>query len=131
MLHRGGFKVCLLHCVIYGLKQSHHIWCVKLSGLLTSYVFTPYKTDPFFYARDHICQFLVHVVNVDDILLTGSNKVDIVATKSYLYMHLVMHNLQTPFNFLGIEFVCQLGKSTQPYRNYALDVLQKIRLRGV
>ena len=48
--------------------------------------------------------YVVLVIYVDDILLTGNDEVVISATKAYLQTHFVIRDLKTPRYFLGIEF---------------------------
>ena len=66
-------QVCLLGRAIYGLKQSPRAWFVKLSGLLTTYVFNPFKSDPIVMRKTTSAGYVVLAIYVDDILLTGND----------------------------------------------------------
>ena len=76
--------VCLLHCAINGLKQSHRAWCVKFSGLLTAYGLNPCKFDLTVRCKTTSIGYVVLAIYVDDILLTSSDKASLSATKAYI-----------------------------------------------
>ena len=80
-------QVYLLCRAIYGLKQSPRAWFVKFSGLLTAYGFNPCKSDPIVMCKTTFAGYVVLVIYVDDILLTGNDEAAIYATKSYLQTH--------------------------------------------
>ena len=88
--------VCLLHRVIYGLKQSPHAWFVKFSGLLTAYGFNPYKSDPIVMVKTTSLGYVLLAIYVDDIILTCSDETGISATKSYLQTYFTIRDLKTP-----------------------------------
>ena len=88
--------VCLLHRVIYGLKQSPHAWFVKFNGLLTTYGFNPYKCDPIVMVKTTSLGYVLLVIYVDDIILTCSDETRISATKSYLQSYFAIRDLKTP-----------------------------------
>ena len=66
-------QVRLLGRAIYGLKRSPRAWFVKLSGLLTTYVFNPFKSDPIVMRKTTSAGYVVLAIYVDDILLTGND----------------------------------------------------------
>ena len=115
----------LLHA-IYGLKQSARASFIKFSGLLMAYGFNPCKSDLIVMRETTSVGCVVLKIYVDDILLTGNNEASISVTRAYLWV--VMHDLQTPQYFLGIEFTYQLGKLVLSQRKYALDLFQQTRL---
>ena len=64
-------------------------------------------------------------VYVDDIILTWSDDIGILATKTYLQQHLNIRDLGSPRYFLGIEFAHQDKKLALTQRKYALDMLKE------
>ena len=89
-------QVCFLRCDIYGLKQSPRTWFVKFNGLLTTYGFNPFKSDPIVMRKTTSVCYAVLAIYVDDILLTGNDEDGIFATKAYLHTHFAICDLQTP-----------------------------------
>ena len=77
-------EVCLLKKAIYGLKQSPRAWLHKFSQLLFSCGFVSTVSDPTVMRKrtPHGCVILA--VYVDDIIITGSDDVEVAATKAYL-----------------------------------------------
>ncbi|MDV3146689.1 MAG: reverse transcriptase domain-containing protein, partial [Sweet potato little leaf phytoplasma] len=64
--------ICKLHKALYGLKQSPREWFLKLSSCLLGWGFSASKsnTSMFFYHKHSV--FVVVLVYVDDLLITGS-----------------------------------------------------------
>nr|GEY62099.1 putative ribonuclease H-like domain-containing protein [Tanacetum cinerariifolium] len=69
--------VCLLHKSLYGLKHAPRAWFERLSKALFDLGFKCSKTDPslFIYSRGDTLLYIL--VYVDDIIVTGNNKVNI------------------------------------------------------
>ena len=76
--------VCLLKKTICGLKQSPRAWFHKFFTLLFGYGFVSTIADPIVMRKHTPLGCLVLAIYVDDIILTGSDKAEIVVTKSYL-----------------------------------------------
>ena len=68
---------------------------------------------------------VILAVFVDDIILTGSDGIGILAMKTYLQQHLSIHDLGSPRYFFGIEFAHQNGKLALTQQKYALDMLKE------
>ena len=123
-------KVCFLRKAIYGLKQSPHAWFAKFSGLLSTFGFTSYAANPTVLTKKTKGGLVILAVYIDDIILTGSDDICILATKTYLQQHLSIRDLGSPRYFLGIEFAHQDGKLALTQRKYALDMLKETGLLG-
>jgi len=67
---------------------------------------------------------VVLAVYVDDILLTGSDSVEIVENKMYLKRHFVTKDMGRPKYFLGIKVAHQKYNVLLSQRKYALDLLE-------
>ena len=118
-------KVCFLQKSIYGLKKSPRAWFVKFSGLLSAFGFTSCASDPTVLTKKTKSGLVILAVYVDDIILTGSDDIGILATKTYLQQHLSIRDLGSPRYFLGIEFAHQDGKLALTQWKYALDMLKE------
>ena len=77
-------KACFLRRAIYGLKQSPRAWFAKFSGLLSAFGFTSCTVDPIVLTKKTEGGLVILAVFVDDIILTGSDGIGILATKTYL-----------------------------------------------
>ena len=118
-------EVCLLKKAIYGLKQSPRAWFHKFSQLLFSYGFVSTVSDPTVMQKrtPHGCVILA--VYVDDIIITGSDDVEVTVTKAYLAQHFVTRDLSPPRYFLGLEIAYRPGQMSICQRKYVLDLLEE------
>ncbi|KAL6315876.1 hypothetical protein AAG906_012212 [Vitis piasezkii] len=66
--------VCKLHKALYGLKQAPRAWFHKLRVALVDYGFQPSRTDMSLFVYHTASEVLILLVYVDDILVTGSEK---------------------------------------------------------
>lgn len=123
-------KVCRLRKSLYGLRQAPRQWFAKLSTALKHFGFKQSSTDYslFCYTKGHVS---LHVlVYVDDLIIAGSSKVEVVKLKHYLSACFYMKDLGALKYFLGLEvargdkglFLCQ--------RKYALDIISETGLLG-
>ena len=117
--------MCLLKKAIYGLKQSPRAWFHKFSQLLFSYGFVSTVSDPTVMQKrtPHGCVILA--VYVDDIIITGSDDVEVIVTKAYLAQHFVTRDLSPPRYFLGLEIAYRPGQMSICQRKYVLDLLEE------
>lgn len=90
MEHPQGFiedpiLLCHLQKSLYGLKQALRAWYAKMDSFLLSVGFTRCHYDPNVYIlqQDDTLTFLV--LNVDDLLITGSHSSHIMAVKTTLH----------------------------------------------
>ena len=123
-------EVCLLKKAIYGLKQSLRAWFHKFSQLLFSYGFVSTVSDPTVMRKrtPHGCVILA--VYVDDIIITGSDDVEVAATKAYLAQHFITRDLSPPRYFLGLEIAYRQGQMSICQRKYVLDILEETGMLG-
>lgn len=95
--------VCKLTKALYGLKQAPRAWFDTFSNFLIDFGFVCSTSDPslFTYNRDN--NFMVLLLYVDDILLTGSAAELLKRLVDALSSRFSMKNMGTPTYFLGIE----------------------------
>uniref|UniRef100_A0A2N9HAF6 Integrase catalytic domain-containing protein n=1 Tax=Fagus sylvatica TaxID=28930 RepID=A0A2N9HAF6_FAGSY len=96
-----GECVCHLKKSIYGLKQSPRAWFDKFSKAVVS-----------------------HVVYVDDIVITGSDKEGIQILINHLSSSFLTKDLGKLRYFLGIEVARSKAGISLSQRKYTLDILQ-------
>ncbi|CAM8886635.1 unnamed protein product [Rhodiola kirilowii] len=116
-------KVLRLKKAIYGLKQSPRAWYHKLSSTLIKRGFKRSKADHTLFNLSGPKGRVVILVYVDDIIITGSDKARINATKAFLKTVFDIKDLGKLKYFLGIE-VCQSKEGLfLSQRKYTLDLL--------
>jgi len=123
-------KVCRLHKSLYGLKQAPRQWFAKLSFKLLDYGFVRCYVDYSLFTYKKEGKFMVLLVYVDDLVLTGNDPILCASFKCYLNKCFHIKDLGALKYFLGIEvaqnsqrlFLCQC--------KYALDIITKCGLLG-
>ncbi|CAM8931401.1 unnamed protein product [Rhodiola kirilowii] len=116
-------KVLRLKKAIYGLKQSPRAWYHKLSSTLIKRGFKRSEADHTLFNLSGPKGRVVILVYVDYIIITGSDKAGINATKVFLKTVFDIKDLGKLKYFLGIE-VCQSKEGLfLSQRKYTLDLL--------
>ncbi|GJZ45341.1 cysteine-rich receptor-like protein kinase 8 [Tanacetum coccineum] len=98
--------VCKLKKSIYGLKQAPRQWFFKLLSVLVEFGYTQYKTDYSLFVKKEGSSFIVVLVYVDDLLITGNDQTQISKLKAQLSSIFHMKDLGEINYFLGLE-VCR------------------------
>ena len=117
--------VCKLDKAIYGLKQSPRAWYKKLNQSLLQWGFRNSKTDTsmFIYSRSSV--FMVVLVYVDDILVTGSSPTMIATLIRHLNSHFALKDLGPLHYFLGIEVIRRSDGFFLHQQKYAHELLER------
>ncbi|KAK6117908.1 hypothetical protein DH2020_048345 [Rehmannia glutinosa] len=117
-------QLCHLKRSLYGLKQPSRQWNTELCLKLLAYGFTQSVHDHclFFLHSGH--SFLILVVYVDDVLISGSDEGGIAAVKSYLDRLFTIKDLGYAKYFLGIELARGDKGLFLNQRKYVLDIVQ-------
>ncbi|KAL8156345.1 hypothetical protein AgCh_001442 [Apium graveolens] len=95
--------VCKLIKSIYGLKQASRYWFEKLTACLLEAGYKQSLTDTSMFTFNQDGIFVVAVVYVDDILLSGNNHEAIVALKQLLHVKFSIKDLGNLKYYLGLE----------------------------
>ena len=120
--------VCKLRKSLHSLWQAPQQWHSKLASVLQDNGFKKSLLDHSLFIYNHNGVFLVLLIYVDDLVLTGNNPTHCEAFKVYLNKHFKWKDLGSLKYFLSIEvarsskglFLCQ-GK-------YTLDILTEAGL---
>ncbi|XP_029127967.1 uncharacterized protein LOC109802636 [Cajanus cajan] len=96
-------KVCRLQKAIYGLKQAPRSWFQTLSHFLITMGFTAAKSDTSLFIKITQTFTLLVLVYVDDIIVTGSSKSEVVSLVTKLNYMFKLKDLGPLHYFLGIE----------------------------
>ena len=95
--------VCKLHKSLYGLKQAPRAWYDRFSNYLEGLGFNRTYTDSSLFIRRYRGSITIVLLYVDDLIITGNNKLYIEFIISQLSLVFEMKNLGKLHHFLGIE----------------------------
>jgi hypothetical protein len=95
----GSGRVCKLLRALYGLKQAPRVWYETLSTFLATLGFKPLLSDMGVFVKGHT--FIA--VYVDDLLIAGPSKDEIVAVKQALCNKFKMTDLGSCKYYLGMS----------------------------
>jgi hypothetical protein len=123
-------KVCRLKKAIYDLKQSPRPLFERFSKAVQEFGFTISTIDHSICTMHKAVGFIIIIVYVDDILLTGTDAIGIEATKKFLHFQFVTKNMGMINYFLGIKVQHVDGGLVQSQRKYVLDMLKETRMLG-
>ena len=90
--HMTGKLVCKLKKALYGLKQAPKTWYGRIDSFLTSLGFTKSKADSNFYFKVEGEGSVMLLLYVDDLFLTGEDKL-IIDAKRRLAIEFKMKDL--------------------------------------
>jgi hypothetical protein len=74
VVHNDKSHVCRCKKALYGIKKSPRAWYEKMDGFLMSLGFKKSDVDPNLYYHIDGNECLILVLYVDDVFLTGSEK---------------------------------------------------------
>lgn len=120
--------VCKLSKALYGLKQAFRQWYKEFSSKLVSYGFKQSKFDHCLFLKSNADHFIVLVVYVDDILVTGTNQNEIRQVKEFLHREFTIKDLGQADYFLGIGLVHSSQGIFISQHKYISNILQDTHL---
>ncbi|KAL0746111.1 hypothetical protein Bca101_101377 [Brassica carinata] len=123
-------NVLRLKNAIYGLKQSPRAWYNKLSTTLNGRGFRKSELDNTLFTLTTPSGIICLLVYVDDIIITGSDKIGIRETKEFLKSDFEIKDLGEMKYFLGIELCRSKEGLFMSQRKYALDLLKDAGVLG-
>jgi hypothetical protein len=109
---------------LYGLKQAPCAWYEKMDGFFMSLGFSKSVIDPNLYYHIVGNECLILVLYVDDLLLTGSERL-IVECKQALTSEFEMKDLGMMHYFLGLEVWQRTDEIFLSQGKYTLEILKK------
>ena len=95
--------VCRLKKSLYGLKQAPRQWYKKFDSFMSSHSFTRCQADHCCYFKKFNNNFIILLLYVDDMLVTGSDMQEIVNLKHKLSKQFEMKDLGAPKQILGMR----------------------------
>ncbi|KAJ0683430.1 putative RNA-directed DNA polymerase [Helianthus annuus] len=124
-------RVCKLVKSLYGLKQAPRQWNEKLNEVLLKMGFVQSLCDHSMYIMSVNSVFVVLLVYVDDIIVTGNSEVDIIRVKTVLSESFQIKDLGVLKYFLGIEVLYVDNGMCLSQRKYCLELLSEFGYLGV
>ncbi|GJT33501.1 zf-CCHC domain-containing protein [Tanacetum coccineum] len=118
-------RVCKLQKSLYGLKQAPRKWNEKLTSVLCDYGFKQSKNDFSLYTKSVGESFVVLLVYVADILITGNDLIEIEKCKDLLNSKFLIKDLGDLKYFLGIEVIKNDCGICLSQRKYNLELLSE------
>ncbi|GJS53332.1 retrovirus-related pol polyprotein from transposon RE1 [Tanacetum coccineum] len=119
-------RVCKLKKALYGLKQSPRAWFGKFSNAKIKCGLRRSVYDHFVFYSSSNAGCILLVVYVDDIVITGSDNVEIKKLKSFIGTCFQTKDLGSLKYFLGIEVSCSSKGICLSQRKYCLDLLDDV-----
>jgi Reverse transcriptase (RNA-dependent DNA polymerase) len=116
-------KVCKLKKALYGLKQSPRAWFGKFCMAMKSYDYQQGDSDHTMFFKRSKGKITILIIYVDDMIITGNDKVEIERLEGKLNQEFEMKNLGGLKYFLGIEVSRNKTGITLSQRQYILDLL--------
>ncbi|KAJ0824197.1 putative RNA-directed DNA polymerase [Helianthus annuus] len=118
-------RVCKLVKSLYGLKQAPRKWNERLNGVLIDYGFVQSKCDHSMYVLSKNKVFVVLLVYVDDIVVTGNSIDEVSKIKAILNSNFQIKDLGKLKYFLGIEVLYNKSGICLNQRKYCLELLSE------
>lgn len=118
-----GNNVCQLKKSIYGLKQASRQWNEKVKNTLINYGFVQSLHDYSLFTLTADKIFLVLLVYVDDIIITGNYVTSVNNVKKYLDDKFKIKDLGVLQYFLGIEVIRNKNDMCLCQGKYVIDLL--------
>ncbi|KAB2617188.1 hypothetical protein D8674_013057 [Pyrus ussuriensis x Pyrus communis] len=119
--------VCKLQRSIYGLKQAPQAWFHRFSEFLLQLGFQASPCDYSLFVYNHSGVYLILLIYVDDILLTGNSSRQMTCLINKLGTLFSMKDLGPLHYFLGVEVKYVADQMHLSQAKYALDLLQRTK----
>ncbi|CAM8898856.1 unnamed protein product [Rhodiola kirilowii] len=118
-------KVCRLMKSLYGLKQASRQWFAKFSEALAEFGFINSLNDYSLFTLQRNGQFIILLVYVDDVILTGTSELLIHEIKSFIHQKFQIKDLGHLKFFLGLEVARSSDGIFLNQRKYAVELLEE------
>ena len=114
---------CRLRKFIYGLKQSPRMWFGRFTSIMKAKGYTQSNGDATLFFRHSPGGVSILAVYVDDMLLTGSDTVEVTPLAAALAREFAIKALGLLRYFLGLEVAYSLRGIFMSYQKYCMDLL--------
>ncbi|CAM8908561.1 unnamed protein product [Rhodiola kirilowii] len=121
-------QVCKLIKSLYGLKQASRQWFAKFSSSLIEFGFQPSLNDYSLFTLTRGNVFLILLVYMDDVIITGNSEELISEVKQFIHRKFRIKDLGVMKYFLGLEVARSTDGVFLNQRKYALELLDEHNL---
>ncbi|CAM8971500.1 unnamed protein product [Rhodiola kirilowii] len=125
---KAAGQVCKLVKSLYGLKQASRQWFAKFSEAITEFGFQRSQNDYSLFTMKKNGDFLILLVYVDDVIITGTSHNLISEVKQYIHDKFRIKDLGLLKYFLGLEVARSDAGIFLNQRKYALELLEEHNL---
>ncbi|CAM8959948.1 unnamed protein product [Rhodiola kirilowii] len=122
---KAAGKVCKLVKSLYGLKQASRQWFAKFSDSLIEFGFKSSLNDYSLFTLITGDTFLILLVYVDDVIITGNSELLISKVKQFIHHKFRIKDLGPLKFFLGLEVARSTNGIFLNQRKYALELLEE------
>ncbi|CAM8984564.1 unnamed protein product [Rhodiola kirilowii] len=122
---RNQGLVCKLQRSIYGLKQASRQWFSRFSDALIAFGFVKSFNDYSLFTLTTNEHFLILLVYVDDVVLTGTSSALIEKVKLFIHDKFQIKDLGNLKYFLGLEVARSSAGIFLNQRKYVMDMLEE------
>lgn len=127
----GQQLVCKLNKALYGLRQAPRVWFHTLKKyLVTQLDFHASKADSSLFIRQSTGNYLLLMVYVDDIVITGSRMQDVDAVVRCLHNKFALKDMGDLSFFLGIDVQRTPHGMYLSQKKYVMELLQRAEMTG-
>ncbi|CAL1375545.1 unnamed protein product [Linum trigynum] len=126
----GDHRVCRLKKSLYGLRQASRNWHARFTASLLDLGFRQSRADYSLFVSHHGDSFVVALIYVDDVILTGNDDAFITTVKRRLDSDFSIKDLGPLKFFLGVEVARSPSGIVLNQRKYAMDILEDSGLTG-
>ncbi|XP_070040726.1 uncharacterized mitochondrial protein AtMg00810-like [Nicotiana tomentosiformis] len=127
---QGEHRVCILLKSLYGLKQASRQWNLKLTQALLKSGYHQSKHDYSLFSKITNGKFVLILVYIDDLLITGNDQEEINASKAALHQNFKLKDLGELRYFLGTEIARSAEGNFMSQRKYALGMISEAGFSG-
>ncbi|CAM8920304.1 unnamed protein product [Rhodiola kirilowii] len=125
---KAAGQVCKLVKSLYGLKQASKQWFAKFSEVITDFGFQRNLNDYSLFTMKKNGDFLILLVYVDDVVITGTSSTLISEVKQYIHDKFRIKDLGFLKYFLGLEVARSDDGIFLNQRKYAIELLEEHNL---
>jgi hypothetical protein len=123
-------KVCKINRALYGLKQAPKSWYERIDAWFINQGLKRSENDPNMYYSLKDEKYVIILLYVDDLLITGDNSQEISRLQSELQKEFEMSDLGTAQNYLGVEIEYHPSGIFLHQRSYIRKLLEKFKLQN-
>ncbi|CAM8993362.1 unnamed protein product [Rhodiola kirilowii] len=121
-------QVCKLVKSLYGLKQASRQWFARFSEAIIHFGFQRSLNDYSLFTMKKCEDFLILLVYVDDVVITGTSSLLISEVKKYIHDTFRIKDLGLLKYFLGLEVARSDAGIFLNQRKYAIELLDEHNL---